>query len=281
MPAAADTFRQAAKMNRQDAWRHGNVIHVRGDCEAVVGGDIHGLRSALAKVIRYADVAANPSRRLVLQEIIHGPPDAKGHDRSIDLLLRAARLKTSHRDRVFFVLSNHDVAQITGNQILKSGQEMCRAFADGVRFAFADEADDVLAAVEDFLRSLPLAVRFDNRVFVSHSAPSPERMELAGTEILSREATEADLKRGGPVYEWVWGRGHTPEQLAQLSDQIDAAVMVLGHQPVPEGIQAVGEKAVLLASDHARGRIAEFSTSAPLTAADVVAKARPITALGG
>jgi len=279
MAAAADIFRRAAEMNRMERGRHGNVVRVHGQLEAVVAGDIHGLRSGLSRAIRYSDVGANANRRLILQEIIHGPPDDKGHDRSIDLLLRAARLKVTHPDRVFFVLSNHDVAQLTGNEIMKSGQEMCRAFADGVRYAFGDDAEDVLEAVSGFLRSLPLGVRFDNRVFVMHSAPSPKRMSLAGTEILDREATDEDLKRGGPIYEWVWGRGHTPEQLDQLAAEMDASLLILGHQPVPEGIATIGDHAVVLASDHARGRIIRFPTSEPVTTDRVVIGARPIASL--
>jgi hypothetical protein len=42
-----------------------------------------------------AGLAGNPHRRLVLQEIIHGTINADGQDRSVETLLRAARLKLS------------------------------------------------------------------------------------------------------------------------------------------------------------------------------------------
>jgi len=109
----ADMFLHAAARNAEDPRRRGNVIHLEPDDDVVVAGDIHGHRMGLAKALAYADVAANPRRRLILQEIIHGPLDERtGHDRSIELLQRAVRLQSEHPERVLFLLGNHDIAEI-------------------------------------------------------------------------------------------------------------------------------------------------------------------------
>src|SRR5947199_166058 len=76
-----------------------------------------------------------------------------------------------------------------------------------------DQAGNVRAAVERFIRSLILAVRCENGVFCSHSLPSVSKLDTFDISILDRVPTETDLKSGGAAYEMVWGRNHT-QQLA-------------------------------------------------------------------
>jgi len=282
VPAAADIIRQAAEMNRKDPRREGNTVRLSGTAHVIVAGDIHGSRANFAKIVGHAALASDPQRHLVLQEIIHGPVDpASGQDRSIELLMRAARLKCAHERQVLFVLGNHDLAQITGAEIVKDGRSYCKGFTEGIRYSFGEaEADETIAAVDDFLRSLPLAIVCDNGVLIAHSVPSAGRMRAAGTEILRRPAGPEDLKRGGCVYEWTWGRGHTPEQLDELAAAIGASFFILGHQQVSGGLQIISPRAIALGSDGPHGRIVEFSTAKPLSAESAEAQAKPIVALG-
>ena len=139
MSQFAEIFRQAAQLNRQDARRTGNTIELPSDAVVLASGDIHGHRHNFLKVIDYADLSENPRRVLVFQEIIHGPIDpANGKDRSVDLIMRAARLKIAYPQNVLFLLGNHDVAQLTGNEITKEGYGVCKAFNEGVGYAFGN-----------------------------------------------------------------------------------------------------------------------------------------------
>ena len=278
--ATADIFRQAAALNLEDSRREGNLLHAERDCEMVVTGDIHGQRAALAKIIDFAAPSLLPQRRLILQELIHGPPDPRtGHDRSIELLLRAARLKCSLPDQVLFVLGNHDLAQLTGGEITKEGRGVCKAFAAGVAFAFGDDGEEVLAAVGEFLASIPLAVQCPGGTWISHSLPSPASMERFGTDALRRSYRPEDLRRGGAVYEWTWGRGHTVEQLETLAGKLGVEFFVLGHRRVEAGFELIGTRALSLASDHEHGCVLQFRSDERLEAATAEACVRPIAAL--
>jgi len=117
-------------------------------------------------------------------------------------------------------------------------------------------------------------------VLIAHSVPSPNRMSAAGTEVLARRFSRDDLNRGAPVYEWTWGRGHTAEQLDALAGELGVDFFVLGHQHAREGLEVISPRAVALASDHAHGRILQFSTDEHLSAEIAAAKAKPIVALG-
>ncbi len=282
LPPAADIFHRAAELNLEDPCRQGNLVTLRNARRLIVAGDLHGHRANLAKIIAHADLSAHNDAVLVLQEIIHGEADpASGHDRSIEPLLRAARLKSTRPEQVLFLLGNHDIAQITGREILKGGRSFCKAFAAGVAHAFGEgDAQAVLSAVEAFLRSLPLAVRCSNGVLLTHSLPSPERMAAAGTDVLRRPWRDEELARGGAVYEWTWGRRHTPEQIDALARELGVSFFVLGHQHVASGMEIISPRAVTLASDHPHGKVLDFSTAKPLDVERAIAAARPIAALG-
>jgi len=278
---AADIFRQAAELNVSDPRRKGSTIHLEEGCELIVSGDLHGNRNAFNKIIAHAALDANPSCRLVLQEMGHGPLDPKsGHDRSIDLLLRAARLKIQHPQQILFLMGNHDLAQFTGNEITKEGRGVCKAFVAGTHFAFGEQGDEVLAAVNDFFRSMPLAIRCPNGAMLSHSLPAPSRMTLAGTDVLQRDYREADYHRGGSVYEWTWGRGQTAEQLDQLAAELGADFFILGHRHVETGYEIFAPRGLVIASDHEHGYIVQFSGDLAMNAEIALECVKPIAALG-
>jgi hypothetical protein len=277
----ADILRRAAELNLRDPRRKGNLLEAQGPCHALVAGDIHGNRAALGKIIAHAAVEKDPNRLLLLQEVIHGPLDPRTHqDRSVELLVRVARLKEACPDRVLFVLGNHDLAQATGSEINKDGAGVCKAFSAGVEFAYPESGGEVLHAVKEFLLSMPLAVRLPNRVLVSHSLPSPDRMQDAGPDILTRSVRPEDLRRGGAVYEWTWGRGHTPEQIDALASQLDVDFFVLGHRHTRAGWEMISRRAVTLASDHEHGCVLDLPAGAPLTAETVSDFVCPVSALG-
>ncbi len=278
--AAADILHQAAELNAGDPQRTGNIVYFNDDCDVVLAGDIHGNRTGMAKIISYADLA-RPDRRLVLQEVIHGPLDPKTqHDRSVELLVRAARLKIAHPQQVVFLMGNHDVAQITGNEILKEGRGYCRSFTAGVEYAYGGEAGEVLRAITDFLMSMPMLVRCPNKVLLTHSLPSPNRMDVAGREVFDRPYTDADLHRGGGVYEWTWGRNPTDEQVEALATELGVELFILGHRHTPTGCEQVASRAVTLASNHEHGCIIHFPCSRPVTAETLQQYVKTIASLG-
>jgi len=276
----AKTFLQAAELICDDLVRQGNCLRFAAGEEILFAGDIHGHRKNLAKIIRYANLGAHPNRRLILQEIVHGgPTDEVGGDRSVEALLRAAKLKISYPQQVFFLMGNHDVAELTRSEITKNGRGLCKAFLAGLKRMLADDAEAVRDAVCRMLRSQPLAARCPNGVFLSHSLPSPGSMDLIDWEIFDREYREEDFRRGGTAYEWTWGRGHTCEQLAELRSRLGVRQFLLGHQHIETGYEVHHGCAVVLASNHAHGAIAVFDAGEEMADEDLPGHIKPVVAL--
>jgi len=264
---AVDILRQAARLCREDPRREGNVVLLDAGTRVIATGDIHGHHANLRQIVAAADLAARPRRRLVLQEIIHGPPDAAtGRDRSIECLLDAARCLIEHPEQVVMLLGNHDVAQLTGNEITKEGRGACKAFAEGVRHAFGAEAPDVLDAVSMLALAMPLAVRCGGGVMVSHSLPAPGRWSDACEQVLHRRYTPDDMRRRGGVYEWTWGRGHTPESVAPISEKLGVSFFLIGHYHLEVSHRVLAPTLMTITSDGPDGRVLPFDAGETLRA---------------
>ena len=278
----ADIFREAADLNARDDRREANILHLAPGKDVLATGDLHGHRANLTKILAAADLANHPDRRLILQEIIHAPLDARtGHDRSVDVLLRAARLKIAHPEQVIFLLGNHDVAQAIGNEITKAGVGMREAFIRGVRYACGSEgAEEILEAIDAFLLSAPIAARCPGGVMISHTLPTPKRMDLAGWDPPAGPYRPEDLRRGGCVYEWTWGRKQTCEQIDRLADHLGVCFFILGHRQIDTGFEFIHPKAVIITADHERGCVLPFPSDAPLTEETASQCLAPIAALG-
>jgi len=277
--AAVDIFRRAADLNRLDDRRDGNVLVIGSPRRIVLAGDIHGNPWALDKIISHAALTTDPQCIVVLQEILHGPPDQRGYDPSIELLVRAARLKIEYPRQVLFVMGNHDIAQATGSEISKYGYGVCKAFVEGVKFAFADDAGEVMDALAEFVLSLPLAVRCPNGVFISHSLPSPGKFDDACSEILTRPITTADMQRGQPVYNWVWGRRHTESQLEALAAELGVEFFLMAHQHNEAGYDIISRHGAVVLSDHANGYIVEFRDDQKVTGDSLGQYLKPLSSL--
>lgn len=249
---AADLLRQAAALIREDPERHGSVLHFGSAGQLVMTGDLHGNLRNFDKLQRYCRLEHSPGRRVVLHELMHDEPLSGSVDMSIDLLIRAVAWKCEFPDNVYFLQSNHELSQLRRHEISKGGRSVIHDFERGVQQRYGADADLVLAAVDDYLRALPLAARLANRIFLSHSLPDLLSFGLFDRSVFERQPTEHDLEPGGSAYALVWGRYHSPQMLDSLAQRLDADIFIAGHMPQEMGYAVVG-RMIILASEHAHG----------------------------
>jgi hypothetical protein len=102
--------------------------------------------------------------------------------------------------------------------------------------------------------SLPLAVRAPNGIFMCHSLPTDEQIQTFDYTVFDRELTGNDFKRRvGPVYQLVWGRKTTPAGVEAFAEKVGAKLFIVGHQPQESGYAVVGDRMLIIASDHNQG----------------------------
>jgi hypothetical protein len=252
---AMEIFGSAADENLLSPLRQQQIVHLPAEGEVWMTGDVHDHRRNFEKLLHAADLENNPQRHLILHELIHGDHfDSAGVEDSWQTLYRAAELKCDFPGQVHFLLANHDLAQIHGEGIMKSGLSVCEAFTAGLKRDFGSVYQRVNVVVTEFLLSLPLAIRAPNGLFFCHSLPTDSQMPNFDFSVFDRALTGADYKRKvGPVYQLIWGRGVTPSGVDQFLEKVNAQLVVTGHQPQETGFATNGEKHLIIASDHNQG----------------------------
>jgi len=259
MAVAADhvieTFETATEENQVSSLREHQVVKLPADGEVWIAGDLHDHQRNFEKFIKAADLANNPQRHVVLQELIHGDKvDANGAEGSWEMLYRAAELKCDYSGQVHFLMANHDLAQIHGEGIMKAGLSVCEAFTGGVKRDFGGRASVMNVAITEFLLSLPLAIRTPGGLWFSHSLPTDDQINAFDYTVFNRPLTGADYKRKtGPVYQLIWGRNFTPAGVDTFRGQVNAQTIVTGHQPQDMGYAVNGNHHLIIASDHSQG----------------------------
>jgi hypothetical protein len=276
-----ETFSAAADENKLTAIRHEQVVHLPGEGEVWMTGDIHDHRTNFNKLIAAADLANNPQRHLVLHELIHGDHfDGDGAEDSWRMLYRAAELKCEFPGQVHFLLANHDLAQIHGEGIMKAGLSVCEAFYKGLKRDLPKNYHMVNVAITDFLLSFPLAIRAPSGLFFCHSLPTDDNLQNFDFTVFDRPLTGADYKRRtGPVYQLIWGRNITPAGATAFMQKVHAKMIITGHQPQEMGYAINGQHHLIIASDHNQGVFLPLDLSEEYDVETLVSRLQKFVAL--
>lgn len=264
-----------------DPLRRGSTIELPETGRLVMTGDLHDHDDNLRRILRLADLEAGPHHHVVLHEVIHASdrPAVATADFSIQMLLRVAELKLRYPSQVHVLLSNHELAQVRDEAILKGGASVVAAFNEGIDGLFEDGADAVREALRRYVYALPLAVRLPYGILCTHSLPSPRRLEAFDPGVLDRAPTEQDLAKDGSAYDLVWGRRHTQAVADELGMAWDVDLFVMGHQPAEMGHLIEGDTMIVLASDHNHGVALPIDLARPYRLFDLVQQIKPLAAV--
>ena len=245
-----DLFRQAAQANRSVAGRRGSVVSLDPDLgdELMVTADLHGNRLNFQQLCRIADLERHAGRHLVMQEVCHGGPSYPcGSGCMSHLLLEdVARLKVEFPERFHFILSNHELAELTDYPISKNRRMLNLLFRQGLHAMYGGCAERVRRAYGEFLGSCPLAVRSSGGAFVSHSLP--EQTDLLGFDagVFERELEPQDLAPQGGAFRLVWGRDFRATNAAAFAQLVQAELLINGHEPCCRGFATPNPHQIIL-----------------------------------
>src|SRR5207244_3997422 len=118
---------------------------------------------------------------------------------------------------------------------------------EGVATAYGPQAAAIYAAYQELFTAIPLAVRTNNRVFLSHSLPSGSRLPSFSSAVLEKETHDEDVVGpGGPVHALLWGRDVRAATVAAFLEKVDADWLITGHIPCTEGFAVPNERQIIL-----------------------------------
>ena len=118
---------------------------------------------------------------------------------------------------------------------------------------FQQDSNDIKPAIRQFLLSQPLAVKCENKIWLSHSLPGNRLVNKFDRQIMDRPLENNDLVRPGSAYLLTWGRKHNQKTLNKMAELLDVDIFILGHQAQPQGWSQAGENLIIIASDHNHG----------------------------
>lgn len=275
-----DLLNQGTEANNADKFRRGNMVHLPAEGHLIVTGDLHGHRRNFERIVAFADLANQPDRHVILQEIIHGgPEDSEGGCLSYRLLFDVVRYKVSFPDRVHVIMGNHDTAYINNSDVMKDGREMNRAMCAALDREFPRCGAEIKLAMKRFLFSQPLAARCESRIWMSHSLPSDHFKEKFDPEVLHRPLKISDLVRPGSAYLLTWGRKHSQALLDSMAKLLDTDIFVLGHQPQEQGWSRAGRNLIILASNHNHGCLLSIELAKSYTIEQLIESIVPLASV--
>lgn len=266
---------QATALTRATPGRVGHVLHPDArDCtEALVVGDLHGRVAHFQVVIKTADLAANPTRHVVFQEVIHGKfRYPKGGDKSHQVVDLFSALKCQFPRQVHYIPGNHELAQWTDRPVLKGNENVNAIFEEGVTEAYGREwGPKIYAAYLDLFQALPAIIRFPNRVVVSHTLPSLKALPTFDLARLEADRYEPeDVLPGGALHSLLWGRDTARETVKAYLERLDGDLLVSGHIACEQGYKTPHDCQLILDCAENPGGFVLFPTRRRMTIPDML-----------
>lgn len=256
------------------------VVELGADCEDVlVAGDLHGNLAHFQALLDRARLDRNPRRHLVLQELVHGDSHYEnGGCKSHQVVDLVAALKCHFPDRVHLILGNHELSELLSKPILKGGVRTNDLFRQGIEQAYGTRSDDVYAAYLELFRSLPLAVRTHNRVFVSHSFPESADLDdgFDATIFESNSLSEIRADQSASLHDLVWGRDGDEQTARRFATLVNADLLITGHMPCSDGFRIANPLQLILDCSRFPAGYCLISNQQAVTQADLLAAVKTL-----
>ncbi len=269
-----ETYRKATVANAHTEFREGNIIELkaRTAAEVMVTADLHGDRKNFNAIRHLADLGKHQGRHLIVQEVCHGGPTlpTSGGCMSHTLLEDVARMKSEFPDRVHLLMSNHEMAEFMDYPIVKNQKMLNLLFRMGLQEQYGPALQKVREAYRPFIRTLPLGVRIEGGVWVSHTLP--ENVDRAGMDVtlFDRELSEEDFVENSPVFNFVWGRDFRQENADAFADKVGANILLHGHEPCPDGYDVLNTRQIILDSMGEKGSYVMLKVGEKYTQDEIV-----------
>jgi hypothetical protein len=176
---------------------------------------------------------------------------------------------------VHYLLGNHELAQWHNQRIAKGDVDQNEWFVRGVQTAYGEYAEAVVAAYGELWDAADLALRTENRVFLSHTYPSARNLPRFEPAAVEKTAIAAeDIALGGPIHSLLWNRDHS--NVEAFLAKVDADWIITGHIPCDEGYLTPNDRQLILDADGTPACYCLFPTDRPVTLQDLVEGVRTL-----
>jgi hypothetical protein len=259
----------AIRANMEDRYRHGDLIELPAQGDVVVTGDLHGNCENFTRVLQASELDIHPDRHLIVQEPTHTCETSEDQSFLLHEEIVAAKSKFTHQ--LHIILGNHELAELTGREILKGGICYNILFREGMKQEYGTYFETVQELLHDFIKTMPLACLTPHRIFISHSTPEMQYIPHYSLKFF-RQGTGERKKDESLVEKLVWGRDLSQEAADLFAQRVECDILVVGHTACKRGYQVPNSRHIILDSKGAFATSLHFKLTHPYTQHQLVRK---------
>lgn len=226
----------------------GSLVELPEKGKVLIIADIHGNLKDFNKLMDiWKDFKKDNNHLVLIGDFIHAIDQV--NDKSLEIL---ETVKSNfEKDSNFHVLlGNHEWSVITSVAIYKKGENLNSKFEILLKQKFQNQWQDKLKEYQNFLRKLPLAVKTENKVFISHAGPAKEIISIEDVINITYVGYLNNRKLVGLLWNRYGDFDNT--DIDSFLKNVGCTAMIVGHTPV-DGAELIGDKLLILSSSLSRG----------------------------
>lgn len=217
--------------------------------KALIITDIHGNITDFNRFMEIWDDFKNEDNYLILTgDFIHAM--GLDNDRSIEIL-ESVKKQWEGSENFHVLLGNHEWSTICKKAVFKAGINQTLNFDELLKDCFGESYQRKLDEYVEFFMKLPIAVKTDNKIFISHAGPPKNIKSLDEIVHITDEGYNNNYK----LIQMLWNRfdDFSEDDLKSFLKTVDCKMMIVGHTPV-NGIKMIYKKQLVVSSSYSRGK---------------------------
>jgi Icc-related predicted phosphoesterase len=228
---------------------NGKLVELPNEGKAIVVTDLHGNLKDYKKYLSIWEKYGDENVHFILTgDFIHAM--GRKNDRSIDILESVIQ-KCEINENFHPLLGNHEWSTISRTSVYKRGINQSLNFEDLLKERFDKGWKNKLEEYKKFFKKLPIAVKTNNKVFISHGGPPKDISNL--DEIIN--ITNEGYITNDKLYQILWNREgeYTENDIQSFLRAVGCNAMIVGHTPV-DGIKLIGSNQLIVSSSYTKGK---------------------------
>ncbi len=229
--------------------RKGSLIELPQIGKAMIITDIHGNLDDYNRFMDiWNDFEDENNHLIITGDFIHSI--SLQNDKSIEIVDDLKhRLKTG--DNFHVLLGNHEWSVISNKTIYKAGANLSLNFELLLKERYKKRWKEQIEILSNFFKDLPLAVKTQNKVFISHSGPSKYIKNIY--DVIN--IFNSDYRENKGLFDLLWNRygKYNRKDLETFLENVGSRVMIVGHTPV-KGAKLVYNNQLIVSSSYSDGK---------------------------
>ncbi len=228
---------------------NGKLVELPKDGKAIVVTDLHGNLNDYKRYMGIWEKCRENNTHFILTgDFIHAM--GRKDDRSIEIL-ESVKKNWEKYENFHTLLGNHEWSTISRVSVFKGGINQSLNFDELLKEQFGVDWKIKLEEYQDFFKKLPIAVKTDNKVFISHGGPPKGIKNLDEIVNIADKGYQGNVK----LSQILWNREEdfTEYDLRSFLRTVGCNAMIVGHTPV-NGVKLIDDKQLILSSSYTQGK---------------------------